>query len=103
MNLRKILIKLRDTPFATSGGLAEAARLSAFLKSCGFVRGQHRGVSPAEFDDKAELEWYIGQGINIIDSESWFAMNIWLNIIEEYVPEDYEVGANHFEEDLFVI
>ena len=98
MNLREELIKVRK------GGIPNAVVMKNFLISCGFKKDAHLGKNPSDFTDTMILEWYLGQGITIVDKCAWFAMNSWLNCIEKYVPEDYEVKEElTLPEELFTL
>lgn len=66
------------------GGVNEAIAQADVLEAAGFVRGQHLGsttLTPLE-----TVEWYGGQFIDIVRTESWFAMNSWVNCIDKFAP-----------------
>jgi hypothetical protein len=98
MNLREILIKAR-----TSGKFGDAFDMKDFLKSCGFQSGVHVGDDPDTFDDQKTVEWFIGQGISMLENNELFGMNSWFNCIEKFVPEHYEVNTDYFDDELFEI
>ena len=98
MRLRPILQKARST-----GKFTDAFDIKDFLKTCGFKSNVHVGVDPESFTDKMTVEWYIGQGIYMLEENKLYGMNSWFNTIEKFVPEGYEVQTSYFKEDLFVL
>jgi len=96
LNLRKILIKARDT-----GKFTDAFDMKDFLKSCGFKTHVHVGKDPDSFTEQMTVEWFVGQGISMLEENALFGMNSWFNCIEKFIPEHYEVNTKYFDEDLF--
>ena len=100
MTMQELLIRVRD------GGLSDAGSMAIFLKENGFKSGEHVGKDPDTFTPEMTIEWYLGQGIQIVESEAWFAMNSWLNCIEKFIPEDMTIDKHvrnifSFDDELF--
>jgi hypothetical protein len=53
------------------------------LKNAGLTSGLHmrKGLNARE-----TLEWYAGQIIDVIDTESWFAVNSIIQCVDEFAP-----------------
>ena len=97
MRLRPILQKARDT-----GKFEDAFDMKDFLKSCGFKSGVHVGTDPDSFTgDQMVVEWFVGQGISMLEENQLYGMNSWFNFIEKFIPESYEIQTNYFDEELF--
>ena len=32
-------------------------------------------------------EWYLGQFLDIVENQSWFAVNTYINVLDKFVPE----------------
>ncbi|WP_182006318.1 hypothetical protein [Priestia aryabhattai] len=73
------LLKLTVDKVA-SGTVSSIAGIVPLLESRGIVENMYVG-QPKEFfsTDEEIAEWYLGQYINIINQESWFAMNSLIN------------------------
>ena len=97
MKLRPILIKAR------TGKFEDAFDAKDFLKSCGFKSFVHVGKDADTFTDKETVEWFIGQGISMLENNELWGMNSWFNCIEKFIPEDYEIQTDYFDEELFEI
>lgn len=97
MKLRPILMKAR------TGKFEDAFDMKDFLKSCGFRSNVHVGLDPKAYTEQITVEWYIGQGIHMLEENALFAMNSWFNCIEKFIPEDYEISTSYFDEDLFTL
>ena len=98
MKLRPILQKARDT-----GKFGDAFDAKDFLKSCGFRSGVHVGIDPDSFTEQMTVEWFIGQGISMLEENQLFGMNSWFNCIEKFIPFNYEIVTDYFDEELFTI
>jgi hypothetical protein len=49
------------------------------LKRVGLYANMHVGVAEEEFTQRMTLEWYAGSIIDIVEKQSWFAVNSWVN------------------------
>lgn len=98
MKLRDVLTKVRS-----SDTMSDAFDMKDFLKSCGFKSGVHVGADPDSFTDQMTVEWFVGQGISMLEEGQLFGMNSWFNCIEKFIPENYEVRTDYFDDGLFEI
>lgn len=62
----------------------EAQAVAEELARRGLGRACH--VGRATFTPEEALEWYAGQFIDIVEGESWLAMNSWLNVVDKFAP-----------------
>jgi hypothetical protein len=44
-------------------------------------------VGKKNLTEEEELEWYAGQGLDIIDSKAWHAVNSWINCKDKFAPK----------------
>lgn len=51
----------------------------------GIIRNQHVGNN--NLDKLGTLEWYGGQIIDVLESQSWFAVNSLINAVDKFAPE----------------
>lgn len=68
-----------------TSGHVRAEKLAAMLKARGVKRGVH--VGKKDMTPREILEWYIGQFLDIVETESWISMNSWLNCVDKFAPE----------------
>lgn len=61
------------------------SKMREALKSFGLEPGCHVGKTNLTSDETAE--WYIGQGLNIIDKEHWSSMNSWLGSAKQFLGD----------------
>lgn len=79
---RQVVSQLETTGPGSARAIVEPLR--------GFVRpGVHEGTKPT---GDAVVEWYAGQLLQIVDAESWFAMNSLLNCVDRFVPAESELA-----------
>lgn len=76
--LCKIVKKLDE------GGTAKVSEVIQDLKNLGAVRNQHLGNKTLTEDET--VEWYAGQGLDILEESAFFAVNSWINCLEKFVP-----------------
>lgn len=56
------------------------------LKAGGAISGQHVGRIDMESGSTMAVEWYAGQILSILESESWFAVNSLINCVDKFCP-----------------
>ena len=84
--VRRAVLNISD------GGIIEAIsnarEVREVLKERGLEANCHQG-KPSEFFTNEELtiEWYAGQLLDIVDNQSWFAMNSFINCLDKFCPE----------------
>lgn len=69
------------------GGMAAVQRSIESLKAIGAVRNQHVGRTGMEPGSDECAEWYAGQVLNVLEGESWFAVNSIINCVDKFAPE----------------
>ena len=71
------------------GGLdgieAAVAPVRAALAARGLNPGCHVGLG-RELTSGEGVEWYAGQLLDIVDTEAWFAMNSFINVVDRFCP-----------------
>lgn len=86
--------ELRSIAWATidmlSNSIPETANVSVSkmreaLESFGLKPGCHVGKTDLTPDEVAE--WYIGQGLSIIDKEHWVSMSSWLGSAQQFLGD----------------
>lgn len=65
--------------------LPQIARVREALALRGLKSGCHVGSEAAK-TAPGVIEWYAGQLLNIYDNEAWFAMNSFINALDEFCP-----------------
>jgi len=68
-----------------SGGTETVKTALTLLHKGGAVRNIHVGFT--NFTPVQTMEWYAGQIVDILESESWFAVNSLINLLEKFCPE----------------
>lgn len=58
------------------------------LKGIGIVRNVHVGKSPKSFTPIEGVEWYAGQILEALESDSLFAINSLINCVDKFAPKD---------------
>lgn len=53
------------------------------------ARGQQVNchVGKSDMSEDEVVEWYAGQGLDIVDSQAWHAVNSYINNLDRFVPE----------------
>jgi hypothetical protein len=76
----------------SKGGPATAIACAESVRSALAARGlgpnchlDHK--DHASMTSEETLEWYAGQFLDIVDSQSWFAMNSFINCVDKFAPE----------------
>jgi hypothetical protein len=54
------------------------------LIDAGITANMHVGVPQENFTQRMVLEWYAGSIINIVEKQSWFAVNSWINCCDKF-------------------
>ncbi|HEX3540796.1 MAG TPA: hypothetical protein VHT75_10185 [Acidimicrobiales bacterium] len=79
--LLREVIALTDAPGTeyaqTTGPAAE------LIRNAGIEVRQHTGKPPEWFTSKTLAEWLLGSYLDIVATESWFAMDPWLSVASE--------------------
>jgi hypothetical protein len=57
------------------------------LRDLGAVPGIHVGRTDLTPDET--VEWFAGQALEILESESWFAVNSLHNVLDKFVPAEF--------------
>jgi hypothetical protein len=82
--LRSILIKVEN------GDVREAQtayfRIKELLEEEGLATNCFVGEDMKEGDDKT-VRWYAGQFLEIVEKNSWYAMNSYLNCMDRFCPK----------------
>jgi len=60
------------------------------LAERGLAPGCHAGRKDLADKPEETLEWYAGQVLHVIDSESWVAVNAIINCLDKFCPEKVE-------------
>ena len=83
LHLLKTVIESVDV-----GGISVTNDIATLIRDSGIEDNIHVG-KPKEFfsDDERIVEWYLGQFLNIIVNESWFAMNSLINQSSVWVKQ----------------
>lgn len=56
------------------------------LKQLGAIRNAHVGELMENGDDTC-VAWYAGQILDVLESESWFAVDSIINLVDKFCPE----------------
>lgn len=67
------------------GGTGVVPSVIENLKAGGVVRNIHLGNT--NLDALGALEWYGGQILDILEDQSWFAVNSLINCVDKFAPE----------------
>ena len=54
------------------------------LKNVGIYANMHVGTPQEHFTPRMVLEWYAGSIIDIVEKQSWFAVNSWINCCDRF-------------------
>ncbi len=88
MNLRETIRRVA-TELETEGP-TQAKELVKDVRKVLVERGLtppcHRGVKNMTPDQT--LEWFAGEFVDIVESETWHAMNSWLNSVDRFAPSE---------------
>jgi len=90
-DLRNILrsVVKRISEGTESIALQEIELVREALKERGLESNCHVGKMQAFLNEgEHTLEWYAGQLLDIVDRKSWFAMNSYINALDQFCPED---------------
>lgn len=61
-------------------GPSSTGEIALMIQENGIDENMHVGQTQEFFEDKEKVaEWYLGQFLNIINKQSWFAMNSLIN------------------------
>jgi hypothetical protein len=75
------VIAMTDAPGTeyaqTTGPAAE------LIREAGIVVRQHTGKPPEWFTSQTLAEWLLGSYLDIVATESWFALDPWLSVAAE--------------------
>lgn len=66
-----------------SGGIDTAVSVAKLFSEVGFIKNAHLGYE-GEWTPRQTMEWYAGQLINVVENESWFAMNSIVNCCKKF-------------------
>lgn len=82
---------LRETTRAVSkilekNGPETLPKLREMLLAAGAVKGANLGLDTMQDGDDACVAWYAGQFLDIVDTNSLFAVNSWINATERFAP-----------------
>lgn len=69
----------------TGDAMAAADVVRAALAARGLAANCHVGVKGLDAD--RTVEWYAGQFLDIVETQSWFAMNSFINCLDKFAPE----------------
>jgi hypothetical protein len=79
--LVKRVIEMTETPGSEYS--QSAGPVAGIIREAGIVARQHTGMAPDWFTSKTLAEWLLGSYLDIVDTESWFAMDPWLSVASE--------------------
>ncbi len=68
-----------------NGGLESVESVKTQLIAAGAVRNVH--VGKKDFTPDEQVEWYAGQILDILENQSWFAVNSLINCVDKFAPE----------------
>lgn len=68
-----------------NGGMGVIESVKNKLTAAGAVRNIH--VGKKDFTSDETVEWYAGQILDILENESWFAVNSLINCVDKFAPE----------------
>jgi hypothetical protein len=80
---RWALVKTVIEMTATIGPEDASMEAAALIREAGIVARQHTGQPPEWFTSKTMAEWLLGSFLDIVDTESWFAMDPWLSVASQ--------------------
>ena len=86
---KELFVFVRQEVLGLENGNEETARkLAQKFRDMGFQKNAHLRYN-GQFTWRLVMEWYIGQFLDIVDKEAWFAINSWINAADKYgVPSD---------------
>ena len=67
------------------GGMSAVENVKSKLTAAGAVRNIH--VGKKDFTSDETVEWYAGQILDILENQSWFAVNSLINCVDKFAPE----------------
>ena len=69
------------------GGTASVDDTIAALKAAGAVKSCHLDAG-RELTPEETVEWYAGQGLNILEEKAFYAVNSFINCLDKFCPEE---------------
>jgi hypothetical protein len=74
------VIELTDSAEPEQSSSAVAADL---IRKAGIVTRMHTGMPPEWFTLQTMAEWLLGSYLDIVDTQSWFAIDPWISVATE--------------------
>ena len=80
--VREVILKVAD------GGITDAKEGAERLRPLVPAGQPHRGKEPDDFAPDTIVEWYAGEFLDIVDTQSWYAMKSLINCLDKFCPEE---------------
>jgi hypothetical protein len=77
------LVKTVSEMTATVGPEDSSMAAADLIREAGIVARQHTGQPPEWFTSKTMAEWLLGSYLDIVDTDSFFAMDPWLSVASQ--------------------